>query len=92
MPDLGNCPDTSGAVYDRYRTFLRARESGGSASDHPPAMLVLRPGDKVLVTLADDAPPPDTTTAVADALRRHFPGVDFLIVTGITGIAVLPPG
>lgn len=60
-------------------------------ADRTPAMLVLRPGDKVLVTLADDAPPPETAAAVADALRKHFPGVDFLIATGITGIAVLPP-
>lgn len=61
-----------------------------SANRTTPAMLVLRPGDEVLVTLAED-PDPDTATNTALALRKHFPGVDFLIATGITGIVVAPP-
>src|SRR5262245_48273686 len=54
-----------------------------------PAMLVLRSGDKVLVTLAEE-PDPEAAAHVLEGLRKHFPGVDFMVATGISGIAVLP--
>lgn len=55
-----------------------------------PAMLVLRPGDKVLVTLADD-PDEETVLTVTRDLRRSFPGVEFTILTGVSGLAVSSP-
>lgn len=54
-----------------------------------PAMVVLRPGDNVLVTLADDNP--DECSTVLAALRSSFPGVDFTLLSGVTGIAVAAP-
>lgn len=53
-----------------------------------PAMVVLRPGDKVLVSLVDE---PDTEVAdeYASALNDAFPGVEFVILGGAAGIAVL---
>ncbi|WP_433364050.1 hypothetical protein [Streptosporangium sp. CA-115845] len=55
-----------------------------------PALVVLRPGDKVLITLEDD-PPDDVIAHVTSGLRRDFPGVHFTVVTAVSGIAVLPP-
>ena len=55
-----------------------------------PAMLVLRPGDKVLVTLADD-PDQQIVLTVTQDLRRSFPGVEFTILTGVSGLAISSP-
>lgn len=52
-----------------------------------PAMIVLRPGDKVLVALASE-PTADEAAAMARTLRKSFPRVDFVIVGGVAGIAV----
>jgi hypothetical protein len=53
-------------------------------------MIVLRPGDKVLVTLtADDGD--EAARAVMAALRKDFPGVAFTILSGVSGIAVAAP-
>lgn len=73
---------------------VRTVPVGREQAPTSPAMVVLRPGDKVLVTIPDDPDPDEawkTTQTVLTALREHFPGVDFLIVSGITGIAVSPP-
>lgn len=53
-------------------------------------MLVLRRGDSVLVSLTEDLDA-EATTEVADGLRSAFPGVDFVIATGIAQIMVAPP-
>ncbi len=53
-------------------------------------MLIPRPGDKVLVTLAAE-PSAAETTELVRTLRRTFPGVDFTLLTGVTGLAVRPP-
>lgn len=52
-----------------------------------PALIVLRPGDKVLVTLAEDASVEDCQTLGAD-LKRSFRGVEFTILTGVTAVAI----
>ena len=54
-----------------------------------PALIVLRPGDKVLVALADDATPHECKEILA-TLRRSFRGCDFTILTGVTAVAVEP--
>jgi hypothetical protein len=53
-------------------------------------MVVLRPGDKVLVTLTDEPQPDDLKQASAD-LKAAFPGVEFVLMTGVAGIAVQSP-
>ncbi len=55
-----------------------------------PALIVLRPGDKVLVTLADDPSPEDAHT-VMTSLRKSFPGVDFTFLSGVSGLAIAAP-
>lgn len=54
-----------------------------------PPMVVLRPGDRVLVTIADD-PDPKVIADIASSLRKSFPGVDFTVLTGVASIAVSP--
>jgi hypothetical protein len=54
-----------------------------------PAMLVLRPGDKVLVTLADE-PAEETILTVTQDLRRSFPGVEFTILRSLRAGRVRP--
>lgn len=53
-----------------------------------PAMICLRPGDRVLVTLTDD-PDPETLADIAAGLRKGFPGVDFTVISGIASLAVM---
>lgn len=55
-----------------------------------PAMVVLRPGDKVLVTLVED-PEPEQVKQVTNHLRENFPGVEFVVMSGVAGIAVQSP-
>lgn len=59
------------------------------ASSSPP-MVVLRPGDKVLVAFADD-PPSDVLTEIAASLRASFPGVEVTVLGGVASIAVSGP-
>lgn len=56
-----------------------------------PALLVLRPGDRVLVALADE-PSRDAGMRLIASLRQQFPGVDFTILGGVLGIGIEPPG
>lgn len=55
-----------------------------------PAMVVLRPGDTVLVTLTGDPEPEEIKTAT-EQLRTSFPGVEFVVMSGVAGIAVQSP-
>lgn len=52
-----------------------------------PPLVVLRTGDKVLLTLTEDLDPGETGL-ILDGLRTSFPGVDFTIVTGVASICV----
>lgn len=52
-----------------------------------PPMVVVRPGDRVLVTLTED-PEPEITQQIALSLRQAFPGVEFTVLTGVSSIAV----
>lgn len=56
-------------------------------SPRHPAMVVLRPGDQVLVTLVED-PDEDVAQAMAHTLHQSFPGVEFVLMGGVAGIAV----
>lgn len=60
-------------------------------SDLPqaPTMILLRPGDRVMVVLVED-PPEEEALGYAEALQDAFPGVEFVVVGGVTGIAVQP--
>lgn len=53
-------------------------------------MVVLRPGDRVLVALASETDP-EQITAMAVALRESFPGVEFTVMDGIQSIMVGGP-
>lgn len=50
----------------------------------------VRPGDRVLLTCADDAWPAEQRVQIMDGLQQRFPGVTFTLVNGVTGIAVVP--
>lgn len=52
-----------------------------------PALIVLRPGDRVLVTLAED-PGPEACKQIIAELRRSFRGCEFTVLAGVSGIAV----
>lgn len=54
-----------------------------------PTMILLRPGDRVMVVLTQD-PGEDEALSYSEALHESFPGVEFVIVGGVTGIAVQP--
>lgn len=54
-----------------------------------PTMILLRPGDRVMVVLTED-PEEDTAVEYSNQLHECFPGVEFVIVGGVTGVAVLP--
>lgn len=56
----------------------------------PPPMVVLRPGDRVLVTMAEDVDG-ETTQKIATGLKEAFPEVDFTVVTGVASILVGGP-
>lgn len=50
------------------------------------AVLPLRSGDNVLVTMHDESSP-EEARAMIDTLRERFPGVTFTVVSGVSGIA-----
>lgn len=52
-----------------------------------PPMVVLRPGDRVLVTLTED-PGAEECQHVAAELRKAFPGVDVTVLAGVASICV----
>lgn len=52
-----------------------------------PPMVVLRPGDRVLVTLTED-PGVEECQHIASELKGAFPGVDFTVLTGVAGLLV----
>ncbi len=52
-----------------------------------PALIVLRPGDKVLIALVNDSSDAEAKD-LANTLRTSFPGVSFTVAGGIAGICV----
>lgn len=64
-----------------------AREAAELLLRTSPPMVVLRPGDRVLITFTDE-PEQEATNVIAASLRRTFPGVDFTVLTGVASIAV----
>jgi hypothetical protein len=55
-----------------------------------PGLLVLRPGDNVLIALTED-PSEEQATEYAAILGDSFPGVEFTVVGGVESVVVLPP-
>jgi hypothetical protein len=55
-----------------------------------PPLLVLRPGDQVLVTLSEDLSSEEAQDLAAK-LRASFPGVEFTVMTGVASVLVQPP-
>lgn len=53
-----------------------------------PTIILLRPGDRVMVALTDD-PDPDEAQGFVEALYEAFPGVEFTVVGGLAGLAVM---
>ncbi|GGK61336.1 hypothetical protein Sme01_03030 [Sphaerisporangium melleum] len=53
----------------------------------PPVLIVLRPGDKVLVALVED-PGEAEAKDLANTLQASFPGVSFTVAGGVAGICV----
>lgn len=51
---------------------------------------VLRPGDKVLLTVSDE-PDDEACVTVMSELRKAFPGVEFFLVCGVSGVVVQTP-
>lgn len=54
--------------------------------DSPP-MVLLRPGDRVLVTLTDE-PEPARVAGALHALNISFPGVAFTVLSGVASVLV----
>lgn len=54
-----------------------------------PAMIVLRRGDRVLITMAED-PTPDEAVEYMRGLHGAFPGCEFVVLGGVAAVAVLP--
>lgn len=52
-----------------------------------PAMIVLQPGNKVLVALRED-PEPELAQEFARTLHQSFPGCEFVIMGGVEALAV----
>lgn len=59
------------------------------------AIVMLRPGDKALVVMAADQTDQDVQD-VAQGLHQEFPGVQFVVVSGVTQVVAYhdghPPG
>lgn len=53
-----------------------------------PTMILLRPGDRVMVVLHED-PEEEQALEYAAALQESFPGVEFVIVGGVVGVAAM---
>lgn len=53
------------------------------------AMIVLRRGDRVLVTMVEE-PGEEDAAQYLDYLTRAFPGVEFVLLGGVAAVAVLP--
>lgn len=52
-----------------------------------PPMVVLRPGDRVLIALEGE-PPEEEIRQITAALQDSFPGVDFTVLDGVQSICV----
>lgn len=50
----------------------------------------IRPGDRVLITCADNQWSHAQREEITAGLQQRFPGVVFTLVSGVSGVAVLP--
>lgn len=66
-------------------------ESPPPVERNAPTMVVLRPGDHVLVCLVDDLPP-EEAQEWARSLHMAFRGIEFTIAGGVAGLAILGGG
>lgn len=53
-------------------------------------LVVLRPGDRVLVALAGESGP-EIVQGITVTLREAFPGVEFVVMDGVASILVGGP-
>lgn len=53
-----------------------------------PAVVVLRTGDRVLIALTEDPPVEDVHEYLV-GLAGAFPGVQFVVMGGVAGMAIL---
>lgn len=53
-----------------------------------PAVIVLRPGDRCLITLTTD-PGEEEVIQYLDGLTKSFPGVQFVVMGGVAGMGIL---
>ena len=58
-------------------------------SGQDPAIVVLRRGDKVLVAMREE-PEPEDGLSYIEALHDNFPGVEFVLLGGVAGLALMP--
>lgn len=56
-----------------------------------PPMVLLRPGDRVLIALTEDLNQEEMQYFTSQ-LRRSFPAVSFTVVGGVASLAVQPGG
>lgn len=83
--------DWSGDLWRAYTAHLAPGSPRPVARrNESPALIVLRPGDKVLIALTDD-PGPEGCAQVAAALKNSFPDCDFTVLAGVAGLLVQPP-
>jgi hypothetical protein len=84
---------------DQLNRFMKQMREEHMLLDDPPpakpdraapALLVLRPGDKVLVALAEDVDD-SVCEGILRSLKASFPGVEFTVLSGVTALAVMPP-
>lgn len=54
-----------------------------------PAVIVLRRGDRVLIALNED-PSEDDAHQYMTGLHAAFPGVEFVVLGGVAGVAIQP--
>lgn len=48
----------------------------------------IEPGDRVLLTVAEDTAKYEESQRLLDEIRDRFPGVEFTLVGGVSGVAV----
>lgn len=60
-----------------------------SFTPQSPAVVVLRKGDRVLIAMAED-PSDDDAHSYMSGLTRSFPGVEFVLLGNVAGMAIQP--
>jgi hypothetical protein len=92
---LGDQPSDDDPLVGVMDTAELARQVVGTAEVFPiperPAFAVIRPGDRLVVSFADRLSP-DNVQRARDFVRERIPEVsDVVVLSGITGLAVVRP-